>query len=63
MISTLINYFMLEIQGSKTWKEPRQVFNKSVIKKVKKKSLLVLDINIFLAYIGLSKSRQMPGFK
>jgi len=54
---------MLEIQGSRTWKEPRQVFNKSVIKKVKKKSLLVLDINIFLAYIGLPISRQMLGFK
>ena len=30
-----------------------KLFNKSVIKKVKKKSFLVLDIIVFLAYMGI----------
>jgi hypothetical protein len=53
----------LKFRVLKLGKNPDKLFNKSVIKKVKKKSLLVLDINIFLAYIGLPVSRKMPGFK
>ena len=33
-------------------KVPKKLFNKSDIKKVRKKSYLVLDNDLFLAYIG-----------
>jgi hypothetical protein len=35
---------------------PKKLFNKSDIKKVKKKSILLLDKNIFLAYIGKKRT-------
>ena len=41
-------------------KVPNKLVNKSDIKKVRKKSYLVLDKNIFLAYIGKDDNEKWP---
>jgi len=47
-----VYYFRLKIRSLIPGWCPVKLFNKSVIKKVKKKSNFMLDIKEFLAYIG-----------
>jgi len=50
----------LKVRGLLPGELPEKLFNKSDIKKVRKKSYLLLDKDIFLAYIGKDEADILP---
>jgi hypothetical protein len=55
--------FCLKVRGLIPGELPEKLFNKSDIKKVRKKSYLLLDKDIFLAYIGKDEVDILPWLK
>jgi hypothetical protein len=50
----------LKVRALLPGENPEKLFNKSDIKKVKKKSYLTLDKKVFLAYIGQCSDHYLP---